>query len=55
MCVTPCGFSGMCWPRADVQCEPGPVCDCSGEVTYASNCAAYDAGAGVSRDDACTP
>jgi hypothetical protein len=55
MCVTPCGFSGMCWPRADVQCDSGPVCDCSGEVTYSSNCAAYDAGAGVRRKGACAP
>jgi len=55
ICATTCGFGGRCWPRADVPCKPGPVCDCSGEVTYSSNCAAYDAGAGVSRDGACTP
>jgi hypothetical protein len=53
VCVTACGFGGTCQPRADVSCEPGPVCDCSGEVTYPSNCAAYEAGAGVSRDGAC--
>jgi hypothetical protein len=55
VCVTACGFSGTCRPRADLRCEPGPVCDCSGEVTYSSNCAAYDAGAGVSHKGACTP
>ena len=53
ICVTACGFGGTCQPRSDVRCEPGPVCDCSGEVTYSSNCAAYEAGAGVSRDGAC--
>ena len=53
VCVTSCTFGGQCRPRADLTCEPGPVCDCSGEVTYQSNCAAYDAGAGVSSDGAC--
>ena len=55
ICVTTCSYGGTCAPRAKIPCEPGPVCDCSGEVTYASNCAAYEAGAGVSRDGACTP
>jgi hypothetical protein len=55
ICVTACGFGGTCQPRADVSCDPGPVCDCSGEVTYSSNCAAYEAGAGVSRDGVCPP
>jgi hypothetical protein len=55
ICVTPCGFSGMCWPRADLECKPNPVCDCSGQIMYASNCAAYEAGAGVSRVGACPP
>jgi hypothetical protein len=54
ICVTTCGYGGQCSPRTAVTCEPGPVCDCSGEVTYESNCAAYEAGAGVSRDGTCT-
>ena len=34
-CVTTCGSGGTCANRADVDCGASPVCDCSGEVTYA--------------------
>jgi hypothetical protein len=55
LCVTRCGYGGQCYPRADVACHAGPVCDCSGEITYSSNCAAYDAGTGVGNDGVCVP
>jgi hypothetical protein len=54
-CVTTCGFGGVCTDRAKVDCGTSPVCDCSEQVTYADRCAAFDAGAGVSADGACTP
>ena len=55
ICAVICGFGGVCADRADVECGSGPVCDCSGQVTYASRCAAYEAGAGVEREGACAP
>ena len=54
ICAWACGWSGVCWNRADVDCETSPVCACDG-VTYADRCAAFDAGVGVSHPGACVP
>jgi hypothetical protein len=54
ICAYICGFGGVCSDRAAIDCGTAPVCDCSEQVTYADRCAAYDAGAGVAHEGACS-
>lgn len=53
ICVHTCGNGNYCWPRARVDCTSGPVCSCNEEITYASACAAYEAGKGVRHPGPC--
>jgi hypothetical protein len=53
VCVHTCGGGGVCRLRDWIRCDEGPVCDCSGQTTYADRCAAYAAGTGVSREGPC--
>jgi hypothetical protein len=55
MCVPSCWAPSVCWPRARLDCGAGPVCGCDAVTTYPNQCAAFEAGTGVSRPAACRP
>ncbi|HXJ33951.1 MAG TPA: hypothetical protein VMS22_07895 [Candidatus Eisenbacteria bacterium] len=55
ICTRTCGFSGYCRPRAEVDCSGPPVCGCDGQATYATQCAAWEAGDGFGHAGACQP
>lgn len=53
MCIYSCGSAGVCWPRAKLDCDSGPVCGCDAVTTYPDICAAWADGTGASSGGTC--
>jgi len=52
-CVSTCGNGAFCRALATRECGGGPVCGCDQNTEYADQCAAWDAGDGLSRRQPC--
>lgn len=55
ICTYTCGYTGVCQPRARIDCGDDPVCGCDNATTYRDRCAAFADGTGVSYSGPCRP